>query len=129
MNETALHQINMVINTYSDIIKGIFAVKGSGHNPNSMAGKINIDDKQNEYANKLRLLFMILTNASQQFGQKELDKIIFEVDNYLLILRKIKKTKGKIPLFISVITEKTKDIQNIDMIIDEMAEELLLLLC
>jgi len=128
MNEDALYHVTLFLDAYSDLIKGVFAVKGMGHKKNSIVYKMNIDGEPKNYSDRLRLLFMNLSASMRKIGQTNLDKIIFELDDYYLILKRKFKTKGGAPLFLSLLTTKTEDIEIFDTICETLSQELYLLL-
>jgi hypothetical protein len=125
----ALKHVNTVLDIYPDVIKGIFAVKGVGHDKKSVVKKINLETLgELDYADTLRLLFMNVAKSTQQIDKFDLGKIIFELDEYYLILRKKIKNKGSAPLFVAILAFKAKDIHGVDVIFDEFADELFFLL-
>jgi hypothetical protein len=128
MNESALNHINMFLEAYSDVIKGIFAVKGMGQRSTSVVSKINIESKPAEYADRLRLLFTNLSASIKKIGQENLDEIVFELSDYYLILIRKFRTKGGAPLFFSIQAIKSEGLEIIDTIVEELSEELFLLL-
>jgi hypothetical protein len=129
MNESALNHINMFLDAYSDVIKGIFAVKGMTQKSSSVVSKMNIGMKPGEYADRLRLLFTNLSASIKKIGQENLDEIVFELDDYYLILRRKYRTKGSAPLFFSILTtKKNEGLETVEMIFDQLAEELFILL-
>lgn len=125
-NENALNHVDDVINTYPDLIKGIFAVKGMGQQKGSIVSRMSIDAVPEHYANKLRLLFMNLVATTQKIGQKNMDKIVFEFDNYYLILKKKFKTKAGAPIFLSLLTTKIEELDTIDLLFDQLSLEVFL---
>jgi len=128
MNENALDHVNLVIDTFNDVIKGIFAVKGVGQRKGSIVSKMNIETKDENYSDKLRLLFMNLSSMAEKIGQEKLDKIIFDMDDQYLILKKAFKRGGSTPLFLSLLTEKNADLQIVETIFDDLFDSLFLLL-
>lgn len=129
MNESALNYINLFLEAYSDVIKGIFAVKGMGQRSTSVVSKMNIETKPTEYADRLRLLFTNLSASVKKIGQENLDEVIFELDVYYLILRRKFRKKGAAPLFFSILTtKKNESLEIVDTIFEQLAEELFILL-
>jgi len=128
MNDSALKLISINLNAYNEAIKGIFAVRGFGHGKNFFVGKMNIGLKPEEYVNSLRLLVLNVSSTFKKIAKDDLDKIVFELDDYYLILRKRLKTKAEPPLFLSILAAKSEGLETVDTIIEELAEELFMLL-
>jgi hypothetical protein len=128
MNENALKHFSMTLDAYSEVIKGIFAVRGLGHGRNSFVSKINIAMEPGMYADSLRLLIQNLSSTFKQITKNDLDKIVFELDDYYLILRRKTKSKAGIPLFLSILAVKNEGLDIVDTICDELSEELFMLL-
>ncbi len=129
MNAAALNHINMFLEAYNDVIKGIFAVKGMGQRRTAIVSRINIEMKPGEYGDRLRLLFTNLSATTQKIGLENLDEIIFELDDYYLVLRRKFRTRGGAPLFISILTTKEDEgLEIVESIFEQLSEELFILL-
>ena len=128
MNEIALDHINTFLDAYSNVIKGIFAVKGMGQKKASVVSKMNIEKKPGEYSDSLRLLFINLSASMKKVGLEDLDRIIYELDDYYLILIRKFRTKGGSPLFFSILAVKSEGLDIIDTIVEQLSEALFLLL-
>jgi hypothetical protein len=128
MNDNALKHINDNINAYDTTIKGICAVKGLGQGKNSYACKMNTGVDSFEYIDTLRLLVQKLSSTFKKIAKNDLKKIIFELDEYYLILIKKTKTRTGTPLFLSILAAKTEGLAYAETIIEELADDLFLIL-
>jgi hypothetical protein len=114
--------------TYGDVVKGIFAVKGLGQKKSAMVSNLNLDLKPKEYADKLRLFFMNMSSMTKKIEIENLEKMVFELDDYYLILQSKTTAKGRAPLFLSLLTNKDVDFDSVDMIFENLSADLFLLL-
>ncbi len=128
MNNTASDHISLIMETYGDVVKGIFAVKGVGQKKSSMASNFNLELKPDEYADRLRLFFMNMSSMTSKIEIANLEKMIIELDDFYLVLRSKAKAKGQAPLYLTMLTSKDVDFEIIDMIFENLSADLFLLL-